>query len=180
VGSLPLLGAGGSSLGPWRTTFSQSLSIDSSGWNGFNMRNVISNAVLSDSGSRVRLTLVAGSAAQAVVDGAYIWKQALTGDSYDGLAASGVPILVSGSQSFTIPSGTEVVTDEIIFDLDETLNLITAFHFGGVSTIRGENSVANVNEFSKSAANEVSTADVTGYAQASSAIRMVRLIEVRG
>lgn len=163
---------------PWVSTFSQTLNIDSTGWSGFNLRQLINSALLSASGASTRLTLQASSAASCAIDGVYIGHQAGAGDLYD-FDGGQAQALVSGSASFTINTGTSVVTDPIAFSFDHTKNAIVAVHFNTTSAVRGLAGIANATAYSKSAANETATSNVTGYAAGASALRLVSKIEVQ-
>jgi hypothetical protein len=161
----------------WTTTFAQSLNFDNAGWNGFNMRQVIDNTLLSTSGTHTRMTLEASSAGGCSIDAMYIGHAALAGDAYD-FDGGQVQVLVGASGSFSIGAGSTVVTDDIAFALDETKNLVIAAHFNATSALRSH-ALVNANNWFKSAANETSTANVTGYTQSTSVVRLVNQIDVR-
>lgn len=161
----------------WTTAFSQSLSADNSGWSGFNMRQVLNSTLLSASGSLVRLTLQAANAAGCSIDGIYIGHAAASGDAYD-FDGGQVQLKVSGSGSFSISAGASVVTDAATFALDQSKNLVIAAHFNATSSIRSV-SASNATNYFKSAANETSTSDVSGYTSAIVTVRLINKIEVQ-
>lgn len=161
--------------GEWVTSFSTTFSSDSAGWNGYNYRNIVAAASLSQSGSKVRLTLEAGAGGATVIDGCYIGHAAAVGDAYD-FDGGQMQVTVGGNAAFTIAAGASVVTDEIAFALDETKNLILAMHFNGVTTLRG--AALGSSGYYKSAANETATANVTGYSSDGNVTRVVNKIEV--
>jgi len=161
----------------WTTTFSATLGADSTGWSGFNIREVIDASIISTSGSSVRLTLQAAAATSGCsIDGLYIGHPAGSGDPYD-FDGSQVQVLVTGSPSFTIAMGASVVTDPVTFALDQTKHLIIAAHFNATSSVRAQPLAGTTLHF-KSAANETATANVTGYTTTGSALRLINKVEV--
>ncbi len=161
----------------WVTTFTQTLNIDSTGWSGFNMRQLIAASLLSTSGSSVRITVEASSAAGFSIDGCYIGHQALSGDVYD-FDGSQAHVLFSGAGTLSLSAGQTAVSDTLTFSLDETKNLVVAFHFNATSAIRGKNTITGADNYFKSAADETSTTNVSTYAASGSALRLVSKIEV--
>lgn len=147
----------------WITTFSQTLNFANIGWNGFNMRQVIDSSLLSTSGTSVRMTLEAASTSGCSIDAMYIGHAAAAGDVYD-FDGGQVQVLVGGSGSFSISIGSTVTTDSISFAFDHTKNLVIAAHFNAASGVQSHALVNAANWF-KSAANETSVSDVTGYTQ---------------
>lgn len=178
-----MLGCGAASASPggsWVTTFSQALNADSTGWNGFNLRQHFAASILSQSGSKFRLTLQGSSIASegGQVDGCYGGHAAGAGDAYD-FDGTQVQITVGGSPTFTIPFNSTVVTDEITYTFDETKAFIVAFHFNNAShdNVRGIASLTGATVYSKSAANETATTDVSTYGSAAG-VRAINKIEV--
>lgn len=115
----------GTGTGEWVTAVALSSFSSSSGWAGYTLRSVIPAADLL-AGSKLRLTLRgASSGADLAVSAAYIGLQATSGDVYD-FAASPVQVLVGGSGSFSVPTGSTVVSDEILLPIDGTKNLVFA------------------------------------------------------
>jgi flagellar capping protein FliD len=161
----------------WVTSLSQSLGMNSTGWSGFNMRQLIPASALSTSGSKVRLTLTSSTAGGCSVDGAYIGHAAGSGDPYD-FDGTQVAVTVGSSASFSISANSSVVTDEIVYALDETKNLVLAVHFNTTSAIRGQDSLIGFTNYFKSAANETSVSNVGSYSLSTAALRMVEKIEV--
>lgn len=166
--------AGGGGGGGWTTIFSHALGASSGGWQGYNLRQVINAALLSASGSSVRLTLEGVCS----IDSAYIGHQAASGDVYD-FDGGQAQIKVGGSGSITL-SGTPVVTDTITFSLDHSKNLIIAAHFPSGSQAIGQASsaVTDTAETYKFGADETSVSDVSGYTISSSVLSLVSKIEV--
>lgn len=181
MGHLLLMGCGKvAAAGTWVTTFSQALDIDSGSWTGFNMRQHIAASLLSQSGSKFRLTLQSGSGSEgAQISGMYAGHAAGSGDAYD-FDGTQVQVTVASSSSFTVAANSTVVTDEITYTFNEASNFIIAAHFnnGSHDTVRAKNAVPGNTNYFKSAASEVATANVTGYSTTANALRLVSLIEV--
>lgn len=147
--------------GDWTDTFATELLVSNQGgWAGNNLRIVLSASILSTSGTTVRITMKASTLAGCSIDAAYIGHQALAGDPYD-FDGGQVAITVSGSPSFTIGAGAFAVSDPITFALDETKNLVLAFHFDTTSDVRS-GSVSGISGYYKVAANETATSNVSG------------------
>jgi len=180
MGMIGAVGAAGGGL-TWQTTFSQALGTDSTGWQGFNLRQWINSSLLSVSGSNVRLTLQAHSAAPCTIGDIYIGHQAAAGDAYD-FDGNQAQIKVAGSGSFTITSGSSVVTDSAVFSLDKTKNLIVAVYFsiGSASSVSSANAVSNVAAYFTSGADEASVSNAaSGYNGAGNNIlELINKIEV--
>lgn len=166
-------------LGTWFETFAQALTLDSGGWNGYNLRDVFANTSLSRSGSRVRVTFEASAAGGGmVVSGCTIGHAALSGDAYD-FDGGQVPLTFDGGNAgFTIAQGATKLSDAVDFALDESKSLIVAMHFSGASAVRYIN-IGN-GHYYKAAANEVAVSDVTGYSAGGNGVRGVNKIEVWG
>lgn len=163
----------------WVVTYQNTLNADNSGWNGFNLRQLIAASLTGESGSAVRLYMRGGSAAQAVVDAAHVQHGAASGDAFDFEAASSpVAITVGGSGSFTLTAGALIVSDEIAFAYDHTKPFLAAFHFNATSTVRQRTSVTNATRYHRSAAAETSVVDVSSYTSASSTLAVIEKIEV--
>lgn len=166
--------------GTWVTSFSQLMTGTSSAWNGYTLRTVILENSLSNSGSKVRLTLKAGSLAEGCsIDACYAGHAASSGDPYD-FDGSQVQVTVGGNTSFLIPAGQSVVTDEIPVALDETRAFIVGAHFNNSSNddVGGVISTGFVNHYYKAAVNEAGSTNVSGYSSGIAANRLVTKIEV--
>jgi hypothetical protein len=142
----------------WQTTFSESLSGNSGGWGGYNLRVVIPASALSISGSTVRVTLQSGTGGGFQIDHAAIGHSAASGDPYDENGGQVALTFNSGSAGCTIGTNTEILSDEVAFSLDETKNLVIAIHF-----VSGDLRVGATGAYYKSAASEVLVSDVSGY-----------------
>lgn len=169
--------------GAWVTTFSQALTGNNLGWNGFNLRNVINAAQMAESGSKVRLTLegaaVGAGAEDTQIASMWIQHAAGAGDAYD-MEAAPTQVTVSASGSFVISIGTTVVTDEITFALDESKALVIAMYFNNSAkdVVRQATAVTGASSYFRSAADEGSTANVTGYTANAGILRVINKIEV--
>jgi hypothetical protein len=94
-----------------------------------------------------------------------IGHKAASGDAWD-MAATPVPVTVGGIAAFTLGTSADTWSDWITFALDETKDLVMAAHFSSTSSIRRNNSTADsgFSATNKTAASEINSADVTGYA----------------
>jgi hypothetical protein len=178
-----LLGAGrgiAGAGGTWVTTFSQTLNLSSTGWNGFNLRQHLADTLLAESGTKFRITFQGNHLSEnADVDSCHAGHAAGAGDAYD-LDGTQVQVTVGGSATFTIPQNATIVSDEIAYTFDETKAFIVALHFNNsaADNIEGAASVTGATAYSKSAASETGTANVTGYSSTASAVRAIQKIEV--
>lgn len=161
----------------WSTAFSDALNLDSTGWSGYNMRQVLDASQITGSGSNIRLTLESASGAGFSIDALYVGHQAGAGDAYD-MDGSQVQLLVSGSGTISLGAGATVVTDPAAFAYDETKAIIISCHFNASSDVRGRNASGAGTNFFKNAASEAGTSDVSGYAATNNANRLVNKIEV--
>ncbi len=178
VNQLVGFGAGATNVSTWATTFLQVLNIDSSGWSGFTMKQVINNPLFGASGSSVRVTVQASSAAGFSLDGLYIGDQAIAGDEPDASSLS--RLLFSGSGSLSLSAAQSAVSDVLAFSFDATIDKIISAHFNGTSAIAGRNTLTGTQNFFKGAVDESATANVNvgTYASSGSAMRLVSKIEV--
>jgi hypothetical protein len=117
-------------------TFSETLSADEAGWEGYCLVQRIEAVRLSRSGKRVRLTLRASSASDAYIDRIYISQPAPAGDPYDSAAdltqvtfVALVPpgaLFIPAGQSVTLPLSP---VQDITYNLDEGQPLLIAVDF---------------------------------------------------
>lgn len=152
---------------------------NSTAWSNFNVRLRIAASLLSSSGAAVRLSLRGpSSGSQTVISGMTIGHRATSGDAYD-FDSTPVAVTVGGGQSFTVALSTTVLTDWITFPLDNTKDLIIAFHVtsGDLRTQAGTSS--NLDLWSKSGSSEITVPNVTGYNNSSAAdVGLLQGIEV--
>lgn len=163
----------------WQSTFTSVFNADNPGWDGYNLRQVLLAPVLSVSGSKVRVTLQASSAAGGfTIDNAEIGHAALVGDAYDFDGTQVALTFSGGSAGVTVAQGNTTLSDEITYAFDETKGFIIAMHFTGTSSLRSQSASANTSAHYKLAANEVSTTDVTAYVTAGDGLIGINKIEV--
>lgn len=169
--------------GSWLTTFEHvaAFDVDSPAWSTTpNMRQHLGAALFSQSGSKVRLTMVGPTVEGLAVAAMYIGHGAGASPNINFLSTP-VQVKVGNSGTFVIGVGATVVSDEITYAFDKTKPLIISGYFSTAAqdTSRGKNSLANThNNFFKAGASEVSTLSVTGYTQSPNALRVVKKIEV--
>lgn len=161
----------------WTTTFSQSLTSNTFLGNNINVRQLITAAKFSLGGTKVRVTLQAGSTGGFIIDHAEIGHAdpAVNPWNFDGGQVA--LTFASGNAGVTVTTGTTVLSDEITFTLDITKNFIVAAHFS-VATVESKSVVTGTTAYTKAGASEVSTSTVTGYSGAASSVYLVNLIEV--
>lgn len=140
------------------------------------MRNVIPSADLAVSGSKVRVTLNAGASGGFVIDAAEIGHVAGAGDVYDFDGGQAALTFSGGAAGCTVALGATVLSDEITFAFDKTKDFIVAVHFSSGDVAANVYTTGTNRGYFKSAANEVSVSDVSGYTPGN--IYLVKLIEV--
>lgn len=128
------VGGGG---GTWQTTFNATaMDSSDSGWGGYTIRQVLSAAQITVSGSKIRVTVEAEPGATGsggiTIDKLYVGHKAAAGDAYD-FAGDQVQILFSGGASVALTTNSlQVVSDEATFAIDETKSLLVSAFFSGV------------------------------------------------
>lgn len=165
--------------GEWRTTMSQTLNNNTTGYGGFTIRQWFAAGVISLSGNPVRVRLTPTTTGlNTILTGIYIGHAAGAGDAYDFDGAQ-VQVLFSGSGSVTLTAGgASVTSDEIGFALDETKNLIVSMQHAATSSVRDVSGLgANYVSYQKAGA-EAATTNVTGYSTLSGTLTVCDLIEV--
>lgn len=175
-----LLGSGrhGTAASTWQTTYSRAFTSNQSGLGGTNLRCVIGSSDLAFSGSnKVRVTLVAATAAGFVLDAAAIGHGAASGDTYDFDGAQIALTFAGGNAGVTCSANSSVLSDEMTFALNNTKNFVVAAHFSSGST-RIVSAAGTTDSWQKTAASEVLTSDVTGYSDFGGFNWLVSLIEV--
>lgn len=163
----------------WETIHFQPLTGSNGGWNGFNLRQLLTNAQLVDkTGTKIRVRLRSGSTESSQVDSAHFGNQAGAGDAWD-MAAAGTPLNFSGSNAFTIAGGATIAqSDEITFAYAGGAALLFNFHFNSAAAdVIGTAAVAYTH-YTKSAASETGVANVTGYGTTATSLRFVQEVQV--
>lgn len=163
----------------WSTAFSDTFNADSSGWNGYTMRQLLAASQITGSGSNIRITIQASSAGGFNIDTLYVGHQAGAGDAYD-FDGNQVQLFASGSGSFVVATGNSLVSDGASFAYDETKAIIIAAHFIGIGTnaVRGRSAAGAGTNYFKAAVNEAATSNVTGYSTTANQNLLVNKIEV--
>lgn len=159
-----------SHIAAWQTNAqpSTSPSGNNAGWNGYTLRMRINAAGLANGGgSKVRVTLQAGSSAGFTIDGCYIGAGASTGDVEDFETTPTQLTFNGGSAGVTVTTGNSIVSDEIAYSVDITKRLIVSMHFSATSAV-GIGTDINWRSHIKSGVSEAATVDVTGYSLGSS------------
>lgn len=149
----------------WSDAFSFTPSSTGDGYDGFTIRQVYSSAILTASGSKVRLVLSGGNTGGCTIDAMYIGEQASSGDPYDMKASAPAPtqFLVLGSGSFTVPNNDTLTTDPLTFAFDHTKTYVIAHHINGTPDSMKATTGTSVAGYTKSGVNEASIANVSGY-----------------
>jgi hypothetical protein len=112
---------------PSLETFSETLTANEGGWEGYCLVQRIEPIRLSQSGTHVRLTLRASSASAAYIDRIFISQADPAGDSYDSAA----DLTELRGTRLTVPAGAAVTTPYVDYTLDPQKPLLIAFDFGG-------------------------------------------------
>ena len=124
--------------------------------------------------SRVRLTLGASSTTSCTIGSIYIGHKSGT----SGFTATPVQFHVSGSNSFTIPTNSEVVTDFASFAWDRVTDLLISFYqLSGNNRFYGTVDANTLNFFKTG--DDAANTSPTGYSSGS-VLDLVRVIEMDG
>jgi hypothetical protein len=106
-------------------TFSETLTANEDGWEGYCLVQRIEPVRLSLSGNRVRLTMRASSVTDAHIERVYISRPAASGKPYD----SAVDLRVLADYPFHIQAGKAVQFALLPYNLDEGQPLLIAVDF---------------------------------------------------
>lgn len=180
VGTAAGVGATTGRAKSWQVSWVQAHNITSTGWNGFNLRQVVPASLITISGDKIRVTLGGGSLEPAAIDSCWIGHPSTAGgaDAYD-FDGNQVQLKLATATSFEVPINTLLLLDEVSFNLDETKNLILAAHFSNSAKDNvGARAIAGYTVYSKSAADETATSDVSTYTTGSNALRLIEQVEV--
>jgi len=166
----------------WLTTFAWDLTLgDQSALNGVNVRQKVPGFLLNWGGTVVRLRLQGGAVQGFTIDELWIGEAAGTGDDYDMKASTPSPAQFKLNGSGTIVAGVNesVFTDPLTFTIDEAKDYIVAAHFSDTSNVAIGSGATQWAGYHKLAADETSTADVSGYtAYTAAEVLMIRQIDV--
>ncbi len=94
------------------------------------IRVVVPAASISTSGTKIKITLAAGSTEGLTFTTCRIAEKAAAGNAWD-FATGGTTVLFSGVDGGTISAGSTLTSDETTFTLDETKNYVVSFYISG-------------------------------------------------
>ncbi|MGB3899499.1 MAG: hypothetical protein WA973_13195, partial [Mesorhizobium sp.] len=148
----------------WQTVLTVPIIGNSAGWNGYTIRQWLSKTTYAASGgSKIRITLEAGSTAGFTIDDCFIGYGAASGDAYD-FDATPTRLTFSGSNGATVSAGGALVSDELPFSLDPSKDLIVSAHFSSTSSVANVASSSGSHQgYYRSGVNQAGTVDVSGY-----------------
>ena len=117
-------------LGAFSNTWTATLNSDDSGLENLSHRQIIPAADITTSGDACRVTFVASTLAAFTVDNASIGKR--TGVGVDTVDTP-VELLFSGASGFAISAGATIVSDTLIFPIDETADYIVIVDYSAAN-----------------------------------------------
>jgi hypothetical protein len=159
-------------------TFSETLTEDEAGWEGYCLVQRVEPIRLSQSGTHVRLTLRASSASAAYIDRIFISQADPAGDPYDSAA----DLKEIQGVRLTVPAGAAVTTAYVDYTLDAQKPLIIAVDFGGAppSGIRYRDAVPTAEASAYwQYGHQASNTDRGGTFEPENRIYLIEKIEVR-
>lgn len=170
-----LTGFGASRATTFSTTYNPSLTANSTGFGGLTHRTLIAASLFSASGSSIRITLTPPTSGNNTNIGAcYIGKKGASAPDFDG---GQVQVTFGGSATTTLTAGgSPVVSDEIPFAFDHTVDHIISYYMSGTSDVRYANGVANVTRYYKSG-NDAAGTSTTGYTSNAGFLDCIDLVE---
>ena len=164
IGKSGLFGAGGGFEG---VVTAGPMTFDQNNTNANrNLRIIIAASAISTSGTQVRITVSASTAASLDVTESFIGEQAAAGDTYDFASTPTRITWDGGSNGFTgLASSGEKTSDIVDFVLDETKTYIVSIHCGTNGGCRRDATpLAGWSAVFKDGASDASTVNATGYA----------------
>ncbi len=162
----------------WQTAFSKTLTEDSSGWSGFNLRMRFPSGEILVSGSQVRLTLASGTLVGFSANEVTIGRAASSGNAWDSTVGSLTAVTVAASGAISLTANSTVLTDASVFALNEADDFLVCAHFDALSSLRGLSPAGGADTYFKSAASECMVAAPTGYTSSiAGSLRLVAKIE---
>jgi hypothetical protein len=121
-------GGGGGGGSAWHDVYTQTLPNDESGWGTYTIVTKIPSTAISHGGSKVRLTLQSNTTDDSDIANMYIGHAAASGDAFD-FETTPVQVLFSSNATAVVTrSGSDIVSDEAVFALDNSKNLLVAFY----------------------------------------------------
>jgi hypothetical protein len=138
----------------------------------------IAAALLDFSGPTIRLTVRAASASNLALGAIFISQPAPAGDQWDS-APDLTPVLFQGNTGIVVTAGNNAVSDEIVYALDKTQDLIVAFDLVDPANTRQTTGVAGAQGFLRMGPPEAGVADRSqGYNLNDEMVLVVEKIEV--
>lgn len=161
----------------WETVHFVTLAANSTGWNGFNLRQRLEASQLVDkSGTKIRAKLMGGTTENAQIDSAH-WGENTGGDAYD-IDGTPAAFTIGGSNSFTVNASSVAQSDEFTYTYSGGTPLIFAWHFNSAAADSiGSQNLVGYTHYHRSAAAETGTGNVTGYTTVANALRF--LLEIQ-
>ncbi len=141
-----VLGGQAQVSGTWQTTFTNTLDTDfiDALANSISIRTVIPAGSISLSGTQIRVTFTAASGAAFHVAHASIVER--SGSTENGTVAP-TELLFSGGSGFSISAAASIVSDALIFTLDETKDYLVIFDCSADNPSTAYNSAASSNTY---------------------------------
>jgi hypothetical protein len=173
--------------GSFGSVLSQTLNEDNANWNGFNLRQYIAHAALTDPAlscqSKATITVRAGVAEGLKIGALRIGhSNAGVGDNYD-FAGTPAQALSAGNASVTIAAGGTAIY-EADFVYNKTSGLLIAAYFNDAANDTSRRlaglSTSNYIAYFKSGSDETATQNVSGYSPSAGTLIMVEKIEMDG
>lgn len=158
----PALSSG--SQGGLDTVTNMNLATQTTGRNGYNIRQAYPASHVTRSGTKIRVLLRGPTSGSVGLTGVTIGHRASSGDAWD-TEATPVAITVGSSASFSLAQDVSTWSDWITFNLDETKAIIISFHVATGDNVRIANGTAPTGfvYYTKAAASEIGTSNVSGY-----------------
>lgn len=152
------------------TLSNRNLNTQTTGLTGFNVVAQIPAAQLSRSGTKVRFLIRGPTSGTGVMTGVTFGHKAAAGDAWD-TELTPVAVTIGGSPVTSLAVGASTWSDWITFALDETRDVLVKMHVASGGNVRLNNGAsAGITYHTKSAASELTTANVTGYATGSDGV----------
>jgi hypothetical protein len=163
--------------GAWSVTGTWTPNVNSTGWNGLTLRQVVPVSALA-AGSRLRFLIrSSGNATGFSLAKAYVGLQAGSGDSYDFASTPG-QLLFSGNPNATVPgSNASLLSDALNFVQDGTAPLLLSAYFDATSNVGARSALTGWTSYFK-AGDDAATVNATGYSSSANAANLFAQIEV--
>lgn len=162
--------------GVWSTSISFTPTSSSAGWSGYTVRHRVTTAQIVATGTKVRVTLRAGSSVMNVGK-CYIGLAAASGDPYD-YASTPTQIFFGGNPGVSVAANTNVLSDEATFTIDDTTDLILTVYFSGAAAFANRSGQSGWSQYYKSGDDAV-TVNASGYSGGSTEAGVFTLVEVQ-